>query len=923
MMKKFHRATSCILAFMMIIFLLPLFPAAGEGTTFSGEGTESSPYLISTKKDLLLLSDLVNDPATGSEYKGKYYRQTADIDLGAEPFNPIGNYRDGADVAFSGTYDGNYHKITGLYVTNQERRGGLFSLLTGTVTNLSVYGDISCDAENGGIAGNINSGIIQYCSFNGTIGGNSSATGGIVGQIWREGIIESCYFNGTLKNTSPTGNTGGIAGNTSAGYEDIEQHIKISSSYAVGKITANDSGNSGGIVGGYSQANADSSITYTNNYYLSTMTSGAVNGQGTNGCILLPEKGMKACVDDEMLASPYILNTRTDHFNDGYPIFEWQDAPYRFSGNGTEEKPYQIRSKEDLKKMRDLVNSTYYNSTYGNAHYIQTVDIDLGNEKWIPIGNNDGDFKAIFNGTYNGNSHSIHNLNVNESEPYAGLFGRIGDSQSGVKSVVTKLAVDGKVVSTSDYVGGICGEIAYDAQIINCSFNGSVSGNNYVGGITGKIWASGKVADCYHNGEVKAKLDAGGILGAVVNYENAFQVTVQNCYHIGNVSADENAAELVGYCKLNDDANTSIHVLNCYYLKDKTPVNGKYSSITGSSLSGTLMKYAAEDLGSAYTDPDEGQNDGYPVFLWQKEATTLGDLNNDGYLTASDVVILQNHILTRDSLTSKRAKVADMNDDGVIDVFDLVLLKRAVLAAPKPELTEWSEEEPPSDATFVESRTEYRYATKNYTTSEIQLAQPWILEDQKSEYSEYGEWSAYQESAVKASDLRQVETKIESRSGVTGYHMFYYCTQWADSPYYRCYRNFSINGDYAGYHARSSYGESSSAYWGLDKIVSVAELNSATVVAPEGYFDGTYDGYNKGSVNGYFFASDPGYLWFQGDAVTSNYDVTLYRYRDRSVKTIYTYYQLSDYSEWSTNPLTASNDMVVETRTVYRYASAK
>ena len=177
-------------------------------------------------------------------------------------------------------------------------------------------------------------------------------------------------------------------------------------------------------------------------------------------------------------------------------------------------------------------------------------------------------------------------------------------------------------------------------------------------------------------------------------------------------------------------------------------------------------------------------------------------------------------------------------------------------------------------------------------------------------------WSAYQEGAVESSDLREVETTIETRSRVTRYHVLYYVTQWADSPYYRCYRNFSVGNDFDTYHARKSYGEHNSYMWFGDKTMSVDAFNSAIVVPPEGKFEGNYAGYNKSGVNGYYFTSEPDYLWYQGDAVTENYDVTLYRYRDRTEKTVYTYSKLSDFSEWSETAVDSSDTTVVETRTL-------
>ena len=63
-------------------------------------------------------------------------------------------------------------------------------------------------------------------------------------------------------------------------------------------------------------------------------------------------------------------------------------------------------------------------------------------------------------------------------------------------------------------------------------------------------------------------------------------------------------------------------------------------------------------------------------------------------------------------------------------------------------------------------------------------------------------------------------------------------------------------------------------------------------------------------------------MWYKGDAVYSNYNVTLYRYCDRTKKNIYTYSQVGKYSDWSTVPVEASDDVIVETRTVYRYIPA-
>ncbi|MCR5717962.1 MAG: hypothetical protein K6F80_02875 [Oscillospiraceae bacterium] len=57
--------------------------------------------------------------------------------------------------------------------------------------------------------------------------------------------------------------------------------------------------------------------------------------------------------------------------------------------------------------MRDLVNDVVMTSAFGIAYYRQTADIDLEDEKWIPIGKNckNGVQDALpnFKGFYDGN----------------------------------------------------------------------------------------------------------------------------------------------------------------------------------------------------------------------------------------------------------------------------------------------------------------------------------------------------------------------------------------------------------------------------------------------------------------------------------------------------------------------------------------
>ena len=99
-----------------------------------------------------------------------------DIDLSDSGFAPI--------PTFGGYFDGGGYTIVGLNITNSGSQQGLFRYVQsgGTVENLHVLGNITPSGSKstiGGIVGD-NSGVINNCSFDGTVSG-SYAVGGIVG----------------------------------------------------------------------------------------------------------------------------------------------------------------------------------------------------------------------------------------------------------------------------------------------------------------------------------------------------------------------------------------------------------------------------------------------------------------------------------------------------------------------------------------------------------------------------------------------------------------------------------------------------------------------------------------------------------------------------------------------------------------------
>ncbi|MDE5558152.1 MAG: CotH kinase family protein [Ruminococcus sp.] len=65
--------------------------------------------------------------------------------------------------------------------------------------------------------------------------------------------------------------------------------------------------------------------------------------------------------------------------------------------------------------------------------------------------------------------------------------------------------------------------------------------------------------------------------------------------------------------------------------------------------------------------------------VYEKSDIIIGDINVDGNVNSSDLVILQKYLLGNIPLTAEQAARADIYADEVIDVFDMVLLRKSCL----------------------------------------------------------------------------------------------------------------------------------------------------------------------------------------------------------------------------------------------------
>ncbi|WP_407445189.1 GLUG motif-containing protein, partial [Fibrobacter sp.] len=218
--------------------------------------------------------------------------------------------------------------------------------------------------------------------------------------------------------------------------------------------------------------------------------------------------------------------------------------------DGSSSKPYQISDAADLKTFASKVNGGET-----TAYAVLTQDIDMNQGKTVLDGNGDlynngegletwtpiGTSSAKYNGTFDGNGHTIRGLYFNdENTNYVGLFGYIVESAK-----VQNVGVVDSYLKGYSMVGGVVG---YNNGIVNNVYNtGTVSGYDIVGGVVG-FFNGGAVSNVYNTGTVSGTDDVGGVVGY-----NAGG-TVSNVYNTGSVSGDFDVGGVVGY---NDNGTVS------------------------------------------------------------------------------------------------------------------------------------------------------------------------------------------------------------------------------------------------------------------------------------------------------------------------------------------------------------------------------
>ena len=270
-----------VFAIALCLGVLCLGASAADGGTPEkpdGDGTAENPYQIGSAAELYWFAKTVNE----GDYDA-HAVLTDDITINENgtlngtptyTWTPIGDYIN----AYTGTFDGQNHTISGLYYNGSGDYAGLFGRVDsgGRVQNVNVVDSYISNSFSYGCAGGVcgwNIGTITNCSFDGTVTGSVTGTyvGGVCG--YNSGMITNCSNTGSVTGTG-TGYTGGLCGGNDG---------TITNCYNTGSVTG--TGEVGGVCG-FTRG------TITNCYNTDSVTGtgdgtyvGGVCGQNSSGTI--------------------------------------------------------------------------------------------------------------------------------------------------------------------------------------------------------------------------------------------------------------------------------------------------------------------------------------------------------------------------------------------------------------------------------------------------------------------------------------------------------------------------------------------------------------------------------------------------------------------------------------------------------------
>ena len=199
---------------------------------------------------------------------------------------------------------------------------------------------------------------------------------------------------------------------------------------------------------------------------------------------------------------------------------------------------------------------------------------------WLPIGNNTAPFVAIFDG----NGHTISDLEVGGADDYVGLFGYAKDS------TIANVGLVGVVIQGIRYIGGLVGK--NEGRIVNSYVTGGEitetvgRGSSDMGGLVGE--SLGTIVNSYTNvGVTGERNNIGGLVGRQSGGE------IKNSYATGTVTVTGSGSNIGGLVGRQSDSE-----IKNSYATGTVKVTG-----TGDNIGGLVGRQSgSSDISDSYWD---------------------------------------------------------------------------------------------------------------------------------------------------------------------------------------------------------------------------------------------------------------------------------------------------------------------------------
>lgn len=531
---------------------------------------------IESEEDLRALADRVN---SGDNCLGETFSLSHNVDMGSEPFQPIGD----SENHFHGTILGNGYTV----IVNLVARNGYAGLIgtlgtSGAVRNLTIKGSVSGSIAVGSVVA-YNRGTIENCMNYASVTGSGTTSntfaGGLVGRNDSTGKILSCVNFGAVN--APY-NAGGVCGQSSGTIDSCVNFGAVTatadSSLNVGGILGNDNGtvvdcyNAGEVIikksasrtGAVVGTSALASGVRNNYSVISGLLPACGSNPNTEGKYenkslydFLSDEGVTfsgtryaratyACGYGYLYAPAFLLE------GEETIAFRQADVEERFrrslfeDGNGSQEDPFVIADENNW--LLFGTNAALYD--YDGKYLFVARDLNVGGAHSL------GTEETPFAGTLNGNGNTI-SLQERGQNAHVALFAYTRNAS------FVDLKTSGTIIGGS-YVAALVAYASGNLTLTNVGNYAAVTGDEFVGGLVGATAENGnlRLTGCINDARITCGgTKKGGRTGGLVGYAQG-DLTVNACGNYGVVASTANGSTgiggLIGEISASLSANASV-----------------------------------------------------------------------------------------------------------------------------------------------------------------------------------------------------------------------------------------------------------------------------------------------------------------------------------------------------------------------------